>query len=97
MATPAPTPKDKLNRAAVEALMRAKGIDGYAHLARRMSSASEDRSFERSYVSRVLRNERPAQPSFIVACARALGEPTLAITGEGVTITDEDIDDEAAA
>lgn len=82
---------DDLNRAAVEALMASKGIDGFADLARRMSKDSE-RSFERSYVSRVMRGERPAHPSFIVACARALREPTVVITGQGFEITEADLE-----
>jgi len=72
--------------------MVSKGIDGYADLGRRMERASRDagneRTFERSYVSRVMRGERPAQPSFIVACARALGLPTVAITGQGIELTE---------
>lgn len=81
--------KDDLNRTAVEMLMVSKGIDGYADLARRMERVS-DRSFERSYVSRVMRGDRPAQPSFIVACAGALKVPTIAVTGEGIDISIED-------
>lgn len=71
--------------------MRTQGIDGFAELARRMEHAS-DRTFERSYVSRVMRGERPAHPSFIVACARALREPTIAITGQGIEFTDADLE-----
>ena len=86
---------DDLNRVAVEALMRARGVDGYSDLARRMERAlahtPHEQTFERSYVSRVLRGERAAQPSFVVACARALQVPTVAITGEGVDIALEEL------
>lgn len=81
--------KDDLNRTTVAALMETKGIDGFADLARRMERAS-DRTFERSYVSRVMRGDRPARPSFIVACAAALKVPTIAVTGEGIDISIED-------
>jgi hypothetical protein len=81
--------QDDLNRASVEALMEKDGIDGYAVLARRMEKVS-DRTFERSYVSRVMRGERPAQPSFIVAAAKALRVPTVAITGHGIDLDELD-------
>jgi transcriptional regulator with XRE-family HTH domain len=80
---------DDLNRAALEALMRAKGIDGYADLARRSK-------LDRTYVSRIMRGQRPAQPSTIVAFAQAVRESTLAITGTGIDISIADLVDEAS-
>lgn len=81
--------KDDLNRTTVEVLMTAQGIDSYSDLSRRMERVS-GRKLDRSYVSRVMRGDRPAQPSFIVACAGALKVPTIAITGQGVDISIED-------
>lgn len=54
--------------------MTALGIDSYAELARLAG-------MERSYLSRVMRGERPAQPSHIVALASALKVPVLALMG----------------
>ncbi len=72
-------PTDDLNREALLALMSARGIDGFAHLAKRAG-------LERTYVSRIIRGERPAQPSQIVAFAQALKVSTLAITGKGIDL-----------
>lgn len=63
-----------LNRATVESLMEALGIDSVAELARRSG-------IERSYLSRVMRGRRPVQPSHVIAIARALQVPTIAIIG----------------
>lgn len=73
---------DQLNRDAVLALMEAKGINGFAHLARRIAAiSSEGEAPERSYLSRVLRGERTAPPSLVVLIALALKVPAPAITG----------------
>jgi len=85
-AVPVGAAGDDLNRTSLEALMVARGVDGYADLAKRTG-------VERSYVSRILRGERPAKPSQIVAFARALQVPTLAITGTGIDISVEDLVD----
>lgn len=85
-----PTGTDDLNRDALHALMRAKGIDGYADLARRAG-------LDRTYVSRIMRGDRPAQPSTIVAFARAVRESTLAITGAGIDLSIADLVDEVPA
>lgn len=86
--------QDDLNRSTVEALMAALGIDNYSDLARRMERASLDmgapRRWERTVVSRVLRDKRAAQPSFVVACAAALRVPTVAITGQGIDVSLQD-------
>lgn len=84
------TPGDDLNREALHALMAARGVDGYAQLAKRAG-------LERTYVSRILRGERPAQPSQIVAFARALKVSTLAITGQGIDISVTDLIGEEAS
>lgn len=63
-----------LNRAAVESLMEALGVDSVAELARRSG-------IERSYLSRVMRGARPVRPSHVVAIARALQVPTIALIG----------------
>lgn len=81
---------DDLNRAALVALLTARGIDGYAHLAKRAD-------LERTYVSRIVRGERPAQHSQIVAFARALRVSTLAITGAGIDIEAAEIVEAVAA
>lgn len=83
-------PTDNLNRDAVHALMEALGVDGYAQLAKRTD-------LERSFISRVMRGERTAQPSTIIAIARALKVPTIAITGQGIDIAAQEIIDEAVA
>lgn len=66
--------KPSFNRQAVETLCVAHGIDSYAELARRCGK-------DRTYVSRVMRGERPAQPSLIVAIAKELGVAPLALLG----------------
>lgn len=66
--------------------MVALGIDGYSDLGRRSG-------IERTYLSRVMRGKRPAQPSQIVAIARALKVPVIAILGPA----DDVALDEAAA
>jgi transcriptional regulator with XRE-family HTH domain len=63
-----------LNLEAVAALMVATGVDSNAEMARRTG-------IERSYLSRVLRGERPAKPSHVVLIARALRVPPIAIVG----------------
>lgn len=63
-----------LNIAAVEALMVPLGIDSYAELGRRAG-------IERTYISRIMRGKRPAQPSHIVALAAALKVPVVALLG----------------
>lgn len=80
---------DDLNRHALVALMECRGIDGFAHLAKRAE-------LERTYTSRIVRGDRPAQPSHIVAFARALKVSTLAITGTGLDIEAAEIIGEAA-
>lgn len=71
---------DDLNRFALTALMGCRGIDGFAHLAKRAGG------LDRTYVSRIVRGDRPAQHSHIVAFAQALKVSTLAITGTGLDI-----------
>lgn len=63
-----------LNRDTVDALMRALGIDSYAELAKRAG-------LERSYVSRVMRRERPALPSHVIAFSRALMVKPIVLLG----------------
>lgn len=82
-------PTDDLNREAVHALMAALGIDGYAQLARRTGE------LDRTYLSRIMRGERPAQPSHIIALARALKVSVLAITGQAVDIEAQTVIDQA--
>lgn len=67
---------DRLNREAVTALAEALGVDGVSDLARRSG-------IERSYLSRILKGDRPAQNSHIVAIAAALKVGPIAITGPG--------------
>lgn len=69
-----PDQEFSLNRSAVEALMKTLGIDNYAELGRRAG-------IERTYLSRIMRGERPAQASQIVAIARALKVPLIAVLG----------------
>ena len=69
-------PADTLNRDTVHALMDALGIDGYADLARRSG-------IERTYLSRIMRSERPAKPSHVISIASACKVPPIAITGPG--------------
>lgn len=89
---------DPLNREAVKALMDARGIDGIAHLARRIARvAGEDAAPERSYLSRVLAGERSAPPSLIVAIAAALKVPTLAIIGPDLDGDAEEVIEAAAS
>lgn len=71
---------DDLNRFALTALMACRGVDGFAQLAKRSGG------LDRTYVSRIVRGERPAQQSHIVAFARALKVSTLAITGTGIDL-----------
>lgn len=54
-----------LDQEAVTDLAAARGIDSVSELARRCG-------ISRPYLSRVLRGERPAQPSQIIAIAEAL-------------------------
>lgn len=84
------TPADDLNREAVHALMAALGIDGYAQLAKRAD-------LERTYVSKIMRGQRKAQPSQIVAFASALKVSPLAITGQGIDVEAQEIIDRAVA
>lgn len=76
---------DDLNRAALLALMACRGIDGFAQLAKR-ARGDDDRPLDRTVVSRIVRGERPALQSHILAFARALKVSTLAITGTGIDI-----------
>lgn len=68
-----------LNRANVRIHMVRLGINSIAELSRRV--ADVDKSIERSYLSRVLKGDRPAQPSHVVALAKALQVPPIALLG----------------
>lgn len=68
------TAKTQLNLTTVSVLMVALGIDSTAEMARRTG-------MDRTYLSRVLRGLRPAQPSQVIAIARALRVPPIAIIG----------------
>jgi transcriptional regulator with XRE-family HTH domain len=66
-------PTDNLNRAAVQALAEAKGINSTAELARRSG-------IDRPHLSRILAGQRTAQPSQVLAIAEALQVAPIAIT-----------------
>lgn len=90
--------KDNLNRDTVDALMEARGVDGVAHLRRRIAHvAGEEAAPERSYLSRVLRGERPASPSLIILIAQALKVPAVAIMGDELDPDAEEVIQAAAS
>lgn len=63
-----------LNTEVVAALMRGLGIDSKSDMARRTG-------IERTYLSRILRGQRPAQPSQVNSIARALKVSPIAVIG----------------
>jgi transcriptional regulator with XRE-family HTH domain len=63
-----------LNVQTVEALSQTLGIDSYAELARRAK-------MDRTLVSRILRGDRPALPSHVIALATALKVPPIVLLG----------------
>lgn len=63
-----------LNVEGVRALMDARGVDTVSDLARRAG-------IERTYLSRILDRQRPAQPSHVRALAGALKVAPIALLG----------------
>ena len=60
----------KLNISLVHRLMPACGIDSTSEMSRRTG-------IERTYLSRILRGQRPAQPSQVLAIGRVLRVPPI--------------------
>lgn len=67
--------KPPLNLKTVHVLMSALGINSYSDLARRMGDT------DRTYLSRVLRGQRPPQPSIVLSLARALKVAPVVLLG----------------
>lgn len=83
--------KATLNTEAIELRCEALGIDSVSELARRVG-------VERSYLSRVLRGERPAQPSLVNRLAEVLNCRRLTLLGpEDPTAALAALDDGAVA
>lgn len=64
---------DRLNRAAVEAIRQAIGVDTLSELSRRSG-------IEQSFLHRIMSGDRRAKSSHIIAIARALQVQPIAIT-----------------
>lgn len=71
--------KLRLNHTLLDERMVRLGIDNYSALARRV--IVNGKPIERSYLSRVLRGQRPVQPSLVLALAEALNCSPVALLG----------------